>query len=133
MRRSGGLLSFVGLALGVVVVGWAHVSMGGDLRAFMQPEALVVVFGGTAAALLVSFPANALQGALRGVLDLKSRHAVPLEALVPAFIGYARKARRHGLVAVERDIENTGDSFLARALSLSVTGLPESVFSPSTR
>jgi len=127
MRHSGGFLSFIGLALGAMVVGWAHVSMGGDLRVFVQPEALVVVFGGTAAALLVSYPASALRSAVTGVLELNVRHAVSLEALVPAFIGYARTARRHGLVAVERDIDRLGDGFLARALSLSVTGLPAQV------
>lgn len=101
-------------------------SMGGDLRIFIQPEALAVVFGGTAAALLVSFPGRALRGAVAGVRSLSDRPA-PLEALVPAFIGYARKARRHGLVAVERDIEQSGDGFLVRAVSVSVSGLPAQV------
>ena len=127
MRQHGAWLGVLGLALGALVVGWAHVSMGGDLGVFIQPEALAVVFGGTAAALLVSFPASALRGAIVGVLDLTRPHAVPLEALVPAFIGYARKARRHGLVAVEREIGANDDAFLARALSLSVTGLPAQV------
>ncbi len=126
MRHGSGWLSIVGLALGAFVVAWAHKSMGGDLRIFAQPEALAVVFGGTAAALLVSFPGSALRGAIAGVRDLLQRPA-PLEALVPAFIGYARKARRHGLVAVERDIEQTGETFLARALSLAVSGLPAQV------
>jgi chemotaxis protein MotA len=126
MRSSSGWLSIVGLGLGALVVGWAHTSMGGDLRIFAQPEALAVVFGGTAAALLVSFPGRALRGALAGVRDLLQRPA-PLETLVPAFIGYARKARRQGLAAVERDIEQMGDTFLARALSLAVSGLPVQV------
>lgn len=127
MRRSGGLLSVFGLALGALVVGWAHASMGGDLRLFVQPEALIVVFGGTAAALLVSFPASALRGALAGLADLMDRRPMALDALVPTFIGYARKARRHGLVAVEREVDQTRDGFLARAVSLSATGLPVEV------
>lgn len=127
MRQSSGILSVVGLALGAVVVAWAHVSLGGDLRMFLQPEAVAVVFGGTAAALVVSFPSSALRSAMAGLVDLLDRRPVPLEALVPTFIAYARKARRHGLVAVERDIEHTADSFLARALSVSVSGLSAEV------
>lgn len=127
MRETSGMLTFAGLVLGAAVVGWAHVSMGGSIETFLQPEALVIVFGGTAAALLVSFPGGALRGAWAGINDLLYRRPVPLEAMVPAFIGLARKARKHGLAAVERDIDGTQDAFLARALSLSIAGLPAQV------
>jgi chemotaxis protein MotA len=96
--------------------------MGGELGVFLQPGALAVVFGGTFAALLVSFPVPALRGAVAGVGDLV-RRPMSLDALVPAFMGYARKAKRHGLMAVEHDIERAPDGFLQRALSLSVSGL----------
>lgn len=127
MRDSGGKLTVAGLVLGAIVVLWAHASMGGDLGMFLQPEAILVVFGGTFAALLVSFPGAALRGSVSGVMDLMRRQPIPLEALVPAFIGYARKARKYGIVAVEREIETARDAFLARALSLSVVGLPAQV------
>ena len=116
-----GWLGVVGLGLGVVVVLWAHSSMGGDLRLFVQPEAIAVVVGGTLAALLVSFPARALRAAASGLVDLLTRRPPPLDTLVPAFIGYARKARRQGLRAVEQDAEQERDGFLARALTLSVS------------
>jgi chemotaxis protein MotA len=124
MRRTSGLLGLAGLALGVFVIAWAHASMGGDLRAFAQPEALAVVFGGTAAALLVSYSGSALVGAFTSLIDLVRRPPLALEALVPAFMNYARQARREGLVAVEREIDQAGDGFLSRALAISVTGLP---------
>lgn len=127
MRKSGGVMTYAGLAFGAVVVAWAHASMGGSLGMFLQPEALLVVFGGTTAALLVSFPAASLRGAVAGIADLLRRRPVPLETLVPAFILYARKLRKHGLAAVERDIETAGDPFLSRALSLSMMGLPTQV------
>ena len=79
---------------------------------FVQPEALAVVFGGTAAALLVSFPGPILRSAIRGRRRPRRRRPAPLEALLPAFIGYARKARRQGLRAVEREAADAGDGFL---------------------
>lgn len=121
MRTIGGAL---GLVMGVTVVAWAHVSMGGDLAVFAQPEALAVVFGGTGAALLVSFPAAALASTCRGVIDLARRRPAPLSTLVPTFTRYARTARREGFLAVERAIDETADGFLKRALGLSVSGLP---------
>jgi chemotaxis protein MotA len=124
MMRVSGLFSILGLFAGFAIIGWAHVSMGGQLSLFFQGEAIAVVFGGTAAALIVSYPMQAIRGAIAAISHLPSRDAVPLETLVPTFIGFARKARRHGLASVEHEIANTGDIFLARALSLSVSGLP---------
>lgn len=124
--RESGVLTFAGLALGAGLVGWAHVAMGGSLGMFLQAEALVVVFGGTTAALMVSYPSSTLRNALAGLGDLRRRQT-PLEALVPAFINYARVLRKHGLAAVEREIETERDPFLSRALSLSVIGLPSQV------
>lgn len=126
MRNSQGAITVAGLLFGVIVLVIAHVSMGGDLRLFFQAEAMLVVFGGTMSALMVSFPWASLRGAAEGASDLR-RRPVPLEALVPAFITYAKKARRYGIAAVEREIESARDPFLSRALSLSVLGLPAQV------
>jgi chemotaxis protein MotA len=123
MRRPHGFLSGLGLALGVAVIGWAHMSLGGNPRLFLQPEALAVVFGGTAAALLVSFSASTLWSAFTGVIRLAFRRPTPIEMLVPAFMRYASIARRQGMPAVEKEAARAGDEFLARALSLSVGGL----------
>ena len=127
MKSSGGGLAVTGLGLGAIAVAWAHVSMGGSLALFVQPEALVVVFGGTLAALLVSYPPATIRSTVAALLALRDRGALPLDALVPAFIEFARKARREGLVAVERDVHRTRDAFLARAVTLSATGLPINV------
>jgi chemotaxis protein MotA len=122
--RAGGWLSVAGLLSGIGVVAWAHVSMGGDLRLFLQPEALAVVFGGTAAALLISFPGDTLRAAVVGVWSLGRRQPAPLELLVPAFMSYARTARRQGLAAVEHEADQAKEAYLVRALTLSASGLP---------
>jgi len=123
MKRVSGFAALAGLLAGVGVILWAHAALGGDLRTFVQWEAIAVVGGGTLAALLVSFPVRALAGAAAGLRDLVGRTPPPLETLVPAFMNYARKARRQGLVALERDAESEHDSFLARALTLSASGM----------
>jgi chemotaxis protein MotA len=124
MRRPTGFLGVAGLLSGVAVVGWAHVSLGGDLRLVAQPEALAVVFGGTPAALLVSFPARTIAGTVTGIWRLAWRRPAPLDLLVPAFMRYATIARRQGQPAVEQEAAREKDAFLARALTHSVSGLP---------
>jgi chemotaxis protein MotA len=116
-----------GLALGGAVVVGAHISMGGDPRLLLQPEAFGVVFGGTLAAILVSYPGDALRGTIEGIIDLWRRQTTPVDTLLPTFLGYARKARKQGLASVEHEVAGTGDAFLARALSLTVSGLSPAV------
>ena len=56
------------LALAVVVVG--HLLDGGRVRTLFQPTAAVVVFGGTCAAMLLSFPLATLTRAARAILSV---------------------------------------------------------------
>jgi chemotaxis protein MotA len=123
MQGPHALITFAGILLGALVLALAHTFMGGSLLLFLQPEAVLVVFGGTAAALLVSFPLSTIRHTLGGLSHLGERRSLPTDALVPAFIAYARKARQHGLFAVEQDVNRLGDPFLTRAVSLSATGL----------
>lgn len=116
-----------GLGLLLAGVAWTHQWMGGDLRLFAQPEALAVVMGGTIVALWISFPARARHGAIGAALDLAKRRAAPVDTLVPIFVALAYTARRQGWTAVEGEIARMQDPFLARALTLSVSGLAPEV------
>jgi chemotaxis protein MotA len=120
----GELLSAGGLLLGVGVIAAAQVAGGGDLRTLAQPVALFVVFGGTAAALVVSFPWRSLRHAVLAAFRVFRHPPAPPDVLVPTFLRFAQKARRDGLMALESEIDVTSDGFLARALSVTVSGLP---------
>jgi chemotaxis protein MotA len=127
MGRLNGALTLSGVAIAVSTIVWMHRAMGGDLRLFVQPEALAVVIGGTIAALLVSYPAHVRSGALASVFEMSRRRAAPIETLIPIFIGLAYTARRQGWSAVEGEIERQAHPFLARAVGLSSSGLPPHV------
>jgi chemotaxis protein MotA len=123
MREPRGILSACGLVLGVAVIAAAQLSGGGELRMLAQPTALLVVFGGTAAALMVSFPTRTLGRAVLTALRAFSEAAATPEALVSTFLQLAHKARREGVMALEADIVRAGDAFVARALALASSGL----------
>jgi chemotaxis protein MotA len=120
----GELLSAGGLLIGVGVIAAAQVAAGGDLGTLAQPVALFVVFGGTAAALAVSFPWRSLRHAVVAAFRAFRNPPAPPDALVPTLLRFAQKARRDGLMALEPEIDVASDGFLARALSVTVSGLP---------
>ena len=127
-RGRGEAWSLLGLALGVTVIVGGHLAGGGSARAFIQPVAILVVLGGTASALLVSYPSHILWSAISSVGDVLTRAPHAPEDLVPMFADYARRMRRHGFRAIEDEIELTDDPFLSRALALASAGMrPEVV------
>lgn len=120
--------SLIGLLLGMGVIIGGHVAGGGDVRAFVHPVALIVVIGGTTAALLVSYPGRTLWHAVSAIRDVLLRRPRSPEELVPQFADYARRMRRQGFRAIEDEIDTTDDPFLSRALALAGAGMrPEAV------
>jgi chemotaxis protein MotA len=116
------IASFVGVPLALLVIAGAQWLEGGKLAALVQPTAALVVFGGTAAALLVSFPAAHLKHACLAVTGAFGASPAPSHQMIQEFTQYAVKAKRKGTMSLESDIATAGDPFLARALSLLVDG-----------
>lgn len=117
------IAAIVGVGLIATVVVLAQLAEGGRLRALLQPTAALVVFGGSAAALVLSFPMAQLRRA--AVAVRKAFHHVPRsdQALVARFEQYAVRVRRRGTAALEPEIAGTTDPFLGRALELVVDGV----------
>jgi len=115
-------LAGLGLALGAVVV--AQKIEGGSLRSLVQPTAAMVVFGGTAAALLVSFPLATLTRTVKTVRDAFATPPPAMRALVAELSGMALRSKKKGLMSLDNIAVETGDRFLGRALALAIDGLP---------
>ena len=117
------LASFAGLLLIGAVVVAAQIAEGGALRALLQPTAALVVFGGTAAALLLSFPLPLLVRSARAVASVFRVTSEPEPALVGRFEQFAVRVLRKGVVALEPEISVADDPFLRRALGMVADGV----------
>jgi chemotaxis protein MotA len=121
-RADAGPLVGIPLAIGVVVLG--QVLEGGSLFSLLQPTAALVVFGGTLAALLLSFPFPTLR---RAFADVQRVFAPPLsstDSLVALFTEHAARVRRAGIMSLESLTDSVDDPFLRQALEHAVDGLP---------
>lgn len=115
--------SFAALASIIGVVVAAEVFEGGRVRALWQPGAALIVLGGTAAALLLSFPMPALMRAWRAVRTVWHVTPETEPSLVAKFEQCAVRVIRKGVLALEPEISAAQDPFLKRALSMVADGV----------
>lgn len=67
------ITTIIGLLAGIAAMVGGFLWEGGSLSGLLQPNAALIVFGGTLAAVLVSFPASRLRSAAAGLRLALSR------------------------------------------------------------
>lgn len=109
------------MGIGAVLGGQAL--EGGSLHSLMQFAAAVIVFGGTFGAVFLSFPLDAVLG---GFKDLKIVIKEPPQdpsKIIQQITLYANKARKEGILSLEKEAKTVDDPFLAKALTMAVDGV----------
>ncbi len=114
------LATVIGIPAALAVVVLAQKLEGAPVRALWQPTAALVVFGGTLAAVMVSYPLALIKRtgvAVRAALFVSPDS---LDRILADIISYSNISRRKGVVALESEVERAQDSFLRMALNLAV-------------
>jgi chemotaxis protein MotA len=115
--------SWIGLILGFVTLVGGMILKGSDPGALINPAALVIIFLGTGAALLIAFPMNEMKKFPKLLKIIFSNDNQTTEKeLIPLFTELAYVARRDGLLALEDKTEEVEDEFLKRGLMMIVDG-----------
>jgi chemotaxis protein MotA len=112
----GGLLLGLGAILGGLTLD------GGRVYEIIQVNAAVTVLGGTIGALMLATPLPVLLGAVKKLGCIFFEAASPVAETIETIIGYATRARREGIVALEDEAAGIADPFLRKALNLAVDG-----------
>ena len=95
---------------------------GGDLAALINPSAALLVFGGTLGASMICFPLStvtSLPGIVKNAFLSKKED---VGHLIKTLVGYAEKARREGLLALEDEVQKMDDPFLKKGIQLAIDG-----------
>jgi chemotaxis protein MotA len=114
--------SFGGLLLAMAGIIGGLMIEGGKVSDISQMTAAMIVLGGTFGATMISTPVATLMGALKRLPSVFFEANVGADAMVEEIIGYATKARKAGIVALEAEAELIADPFLRKALNLAVDG-----------
>lgn len=115
--------TLLGLITSALLIGVA-IEIGGNLHAFGDLPAVLIVIGGTLTVTLTSF-------SFTDVLRAASTSTRAFASEIPAFsslsvrlIHMAQKARQGGALSLQKDAASESQPFLKQALSLAVDGAP---------
>jgi len=117
----GGIL----VAIGMILLG-QHLE-GGHVGSVLQLTAALIIFGGTAGAVMVAFPMKKLGVGMRMAKLAFADKKADLGALARQIVEFASVARRDGVLALEGKLGEVEDPFLRRALQFVVDGVDASV------
>jgi chemotaxis protein MotA len=95
---------------------------GGQMNDIVQVTAALIVVGGTVGSVMVNTPLSTLLGACRRLQSVIFEAAHNSHQRIEVLIDFSTKARKAGLVALEREVQGLEDPFLKKALSLAMDG-----------
>jgi len=112
------------IGIGVAIVGLLLGAMmeGSQIAAFIDPPAILIVFGGTFGATLASTSMESVKRIPALYKRAMSAAHQDLQGRVDLLVGLAEKARREGLLALESGVADLDDEFTRKGLQLVVDG-----------
>jgi chemotaxis protein MotA len=117
------LATIIGLLLawGAVLFSIYHASEGA-FGAYLKGPELLLVFGGSLGAAMLSMPLHNITGIVSYLKKwILNKHA-HIEHLIQEMVQYAETARRDGVLALESVAREAPDAFLRRGLQLTIDG-----------
>jgi chemotaxis protein MotA len=119
--------TFAGLiaAFGLMVIA---ILSGSSLMVFIEPQSIMIVFGGTLGALLVHYPFGEVFRAFAVAQKTFFFKETPPGQLIGQLTEFAGKARKEGLLSLQSMAKDVDDPFLVKGLQMAADGHePESL------
>lgn len=120
------IATIVGLILGSVLI---LMAIGPEnLQYFVNIPSVVMVLGGTTAALLIAYPLSTVLAVMGVVRKTVITKPINLTDIISHMVEFATVARRDGLLALEEKLQGLDDPFLLRGTQMIIDGVaPDSV------
>jgi chemotaxis protein MotA len=115
--------TLIGFVLGIGAIVGGQVMEGGTIHSIIQLTAAVIVFGGTFGAVFISFPFHEVVGAFRGIKHIIKESPQDPYKIIKQITSYTNKARKEGILSLEKEVKNVEDPFLKKSLTMAVDGV----------
>lgn len=112
----------IGLIAGFIMIVWS-IKIAGDSVSFIDMPSIMITFGGSFSAILISFPFKSIMkipNILKTLLFMPKDNRV---GLIELFSSLSRKARQDGLLSLEDDISEIDNELLGSGLQMVVDGV----------
>lgn len=119
--------TIIGAIVGTVLLLVATLLTNVPFTFFFSPVSIMVVVGGSFAAMMIANPAARMVKTLRYFTLAFRAQEWHEERIVSDMVTFAGRARREGLLALEDYIEEINDDFMSRGIQLVVDGVDPAV------
>ena len=115
------IATILGIISGIGLVTLAIMGKG-SLVTFIDVPSMLIVVGGTFAAIFVNFTIQEVLGVISVVKKAFENHESSDLNLIKTFENLAVKARKEGILAIDRSLQDIDDEFMKEGLELAVDG-----------
>jgi chemotaxis protein MotA len=120
--------TLIGIIGALVIIVVANILEGGSPMHLVLLPPMLLVFGGTIFATLASGTMGDAKAAVGSMKTALLGGPAAASDVVPAVVSLAEKARREGLLALEDQVKELDDPFLAKGITMAIDGTdPEEV------
>ena len=116
------LATLLGITVALVGILAGQAIEGGSLLQILQPTAALIVFGGTLGATMIGFPMSTLKQALSDLMHVFKEDDIRPNDVIDEVIKFTNKARREGMIALEKDAAGVKDEFFKKSIMMAVDG-----------
>ena len=116
------IFAIIGMFFGITMILIGQAMEGGNIGQLLQITAFFIVIGGTMGAVILSFPPATLKSAILILKDVFFPPKSDFNALITEIGGFATKARKEGIIALEKEANNASDSLLTLGLGAVADG-----------
>ena len=116
----------IGIVVGSGLLFYSILSQGG-IGIFVDPGSIMIVGGGTLAAILISFPLKNVVGVFKILKNVFGAEISDAGAYISACVRLAHKARKESILNLQSDAQNVRNRIMQMGLQLVIDGQPPEV------
>ncbi len=120
------MTTFIGFIAGISLLFYAIVLQGG-VGIFYSLPAIMIVAGGTLAALLISYPFPRIMSVLGVLLQIFKRDLKKPSWVIELMVGLSFRARRESLLSLEGELDEIDSRLMKIGLELVIDGQPATI------